>query len=75
MRKTTNNKELSEKFGLDKYPESMTVKQLRECLNIGQSKAYRLVNGKEVETYFIGPTDRRVLKSSVLDYIKRNLDK
>ncbi|MGM0882532.1 MAG: helix-turn-helix domain-containing protein [Bacillota bacterium] len=59
---------------LDDYPENMTVAELMEFLNIGQSKAYQLVTEGEVESFKIGPRNKRIIKSSVAKYIEKNMN-
>lgn len=60
---------------IEHYPENMTVNQLMECLNVGPNRAYKLVTSGEIESFMIGSRNRRILKSSVINYIEKGKHK
>lgn len=52
-----------------KYPDVMTVEQVKEALNIGRNSAYALIKNKEIGCVRVGRTIR-VPKSLLIDYVQ-----
>ena len=58
------------------YPDIVSSSQVREMLGIGKTTLFKLLKDKELSSIRIGINGRthHILKSSVIAYIKRNLD-
>lgn len=55
----------------NEYPDVVTFEQLREMLgNIGKTLTYKLLRNKEIESFKLGRS-YRILKSKVIEYLKR----
>ena len=54
----------------DNYLDVVTVKQLREMLQIGKTFAYKLLKNNIIEAFKCGRS-YRILKSKVIEYLKR----
>ena len=54
-----------------KYPDILSVNDLRSALNIGRSKAYQLVSSGEIRSIKVGEAIR-IPKKALLDYVKGN---
>ena len=53
------------------YPDVVNFEQLRTMLgNIGKTLAYRLLQKNEIEAFRCG-REYRILKSKVIEYLKR----
>ena len=57
---------------LEKYPDILTVKQLKEVLNIGQNKALDILHNGEIQHFRIGRSIK-IPKKSVVDYIEKSI--
>lgn len=53
----------------EKYPDVMKFHHFREALGIGRTLAYKLLQNKIVKSFKCG-SEYRILKSSVIEYIK-----
>ena len=59
----------------DDYPDVVTFEQLREMLgNIGKTLAYTLLKNNEIESFKMG-RNYRILKSKVIEYLKKQQTK
>ena len=54
-----------------KYPDILSVNDLRSALNIGRSKAYQLVSSGEIRSIKVGKAIR-IPKKALLDYVNGN---
>lgn len=54
----------------DNYLDVVTVKQLREMLQIGKTFTYKLLKNNIIESFKCGRS-YRILKSKVIEYLKR----
>lgn len=55
----------------DNYPDIVNFEQLRKMLgNIGETLAYKLLRNNEIESFKLG-RNYRILKSKVIEYLKR----
>ncbi len=61
----TNNNEM-----FKNYPDILTVNEMLQILRIGRNQAYELLKNREILSY---GKPHRILKSSVITYIKKNL--
>lgn len=52
------------------YPDVVTVEQLREMLHIEKTFAYKLLKNNIIEAFKCGRS-YRILKSTVIEYLKR----
>lgn len=59
-------------YGLDKYGEIMTPKDVHDVLKIGFNKTYELLRLGELKSFKIGRS-RKIPKSSLIDYIDRSM--
>lgn len=53
-----------------------TIEELSKLLNISYSKAYSLVINEEIDSFYIGPSDRRISREAVEKFmnIKNGLE-
>ncbi len=54
----------------DEYPDVVTFEQLKEMLHIERTFAYKLLQNKIIESFKCGRS-YRILKSKVIEYLKR----
>ena len=54
----------------EEFPDILTVKQMRDILSIGRSKAYSLLHSGELKYITIG-NQIRIPKKYLLDYLSR----
>ena len=54
-----------------KYPDILSVNDLRSALKIGRSKAYQLVSSGEIRSIKVRKAIR-IPKKALLDYVKGN---
>ena len=54
-----------------KYPDIMSINDLRSALGIGRTKAYELVKSGEIRSIRVGKSIR-IPKISLLDYVKQS---
>jgi excisionase family DNA binding protein len=54
---------------LTKYPDVLTVSQLKEILQLGKNKTYKLLQNGTISSIKIG-NDYRITKKSLLDYLE-----
>ena len=54
-----------------KYPDIMSINDLRSALGIGRTKAYELVKSGEIKSIRVGKSIR-IPKISLLDYVKQS---
>ena len=54
-----------------KYPDILSVDDLRSALKIGRSKAYQLVSSGEIRSIKVGKAIR-IPKKALLDYVMGN---
>ncbi|HBV88319.1 MAG TPA: hypothetical protein DEF42_17140 [Desulfosporosinus sp.] len=52
------------------YKDVVTIKELKEMLNVGRDKAYALVNSGEIKSFMIGRVIK-IPKRSIIDYVER----
>lgn len=57
---------------LENYPDILTIKQLKEILNIGQNKALDILHNGEVQYFRIGRSIK-IPKKAVVDYIEKSI--
>lgn len=57
---------------LENYPDILTIKQLKEILNIGQNKALDILHNGEVQYFRIGRSVK-IPKKAVVDYIEKSI--
>lgn len=53
------------------YPDVVSTKQMREMLHIGKNTAYKLLDGKEIESIRIGRT-HKIPKINIISYLNKN---
>jgi excisionase family DNA binding protein len=51
-------------------PDILTVRQMQEALQIGRTKAYRLLNSGAIESFQVGKSTR-VLKKCLIYYVNQ----
>lgn len=62
---------------LVEYPDILTVKQVKEILQIGNNKVYSLLNCGEIPSFTVDDYSRihRIYKSDLISYINRRINK
>ena len=63
-----NNDELTL---FEKYPDVMSVQQVREALKIGRTAVYRLLDSHEIHCFKIGNA-YKIPRTSLLEFVQRN---
>ena len=56
----------------ENYPDMLTIKQLKEILNIGQNKALAILHNGKIQYFRIGRSVK-IPKKAVLDYIEKSI--